>query len=58
MAAKKDKFTIIEAITSIIAIRYVCPKCKRQISYETNAVPEKKQCHYCLTKLNFKLKYI
>lgn len=41
----------------IETLTYICPHCEQFVSYETDGLPPKGQCHKCLQPLKFKPVY-
>jgi hypothetical protein len=52
------KPTALYATQKIIYMRYQCPHCQEVVSYFTESLPAKEQCHKCLKPLQFKVVYI
>ncbi len=51
------KTAIVHVQTQIRGIRYICSECGQTISYETDGLPPKEQCHSCLTLIHFTYEY-
>lgn len=49
--------TKVYVTSEISHICYTCPHCKETISYDTDGLPAKEQCHKCLKKLTFEYIY-
>jgi hypothetical protein len=52
------KTTPLYVTQKITLIRYQCPYCHEVVSYFTESLPAKKECHKCLKPLEFEVVYV